>query len=278
MAVSVARRLKQSLRPWIPPAAIRIVDQLKRGRSGLGKRLGSWSEAVAASTGYDHDQIFDRVDAQARAVSVAGSGVERDGVVLKEVQVPFPLVACLLRAAIKGGARRLHVIDFGGALGSSYHQCKLMLAPIAHLDWRIVEQAGFVTRGRAFHVTESLTFHETLEAAAVPNRPDVILFSSVLHYLPDPGEILARAVALEPRAIIIDRTPVSALPSETFTIQYVPKDIYPARLPVRIFGVGQIDTLLAGYVRIVDFETVDPEMNVGSLLVKYRGALYESMN
>ena len=233
--------------------------------------MPSWDAAVAKGTRYDDGVILERVDASAKV----GSARERDGVMLTGDVVPFPLVASLLRAAAQRGDGRLTVIDFGGSLGSSYRQCKAMLAPLTRLDWRIVEQPHFVARGRELHQTESLTFHDTLEEAAADDAPNVVLFSSVLQYLDNPADILARAVALRPRAIIIDRTPVSTLATEAYAIQYVPKDIFLARLPLRIFGAGQIDAQLAGYRRVVDFETVDSDMRAGNIVVKFRGALYE---
>lgn len=261
------------LRPWLPPAAYAIADRLRRGRTGLGAPLPNWAAAVAAGTGYDDRLILERVDAQAPRSAAAGQ--ERDGVTLVGPAVPFPLVACLLRTAAARAADGFTVIDFGGSLGSSYHQCKAMLVPVAPLHWRIVEQPHYVARGKAAHQTASLTFHDTMEEAALAGAPDVILFSGVLQYLDDPAAITARAVALAPRAIVIDRTPMSALAAETITIQYVPADIFKARLPFRIFAAGQIDRALTGYRCVATFDTVDPDMRSGPVVVKFRGALYE---
>jgi putative methyltransferase (TIGR04325 family) len=72
---------------------------------------------------------------------------ERDGVVFEEVQLSFPVLAGLLRASA-ADAGRLAVIDFGGALGSSYYQCRKFLSLLPDLAWAVVEQENFVRCGR----------------------------------------------------------------------------------------------------------------------------------
>jgi putative methyltransferase (TIGR04325 family) len=265
------------IKGWIPPNAYFAVDRVKRGRTGLGDLYSTWARAKAEATGYEDTLILERVTESARRNAANGpeTSFERDGVVVSGNALPFPLLACLLRSTINRGDGQLMVIDFGGSLGSSYHQCAPFLDEVARLTWRVVEQPHYVARGRSDFTTEHLTFHETLKDAARASQPDVIVFSGVLQYLDEPPAILAEAVALRPRSIIIDRTPAGPQIEEAYTVQYVPADIFKARLAFRIFGAGQLDGLLPGYRRVATFDTVDPDMRSGHLLVKFTGALYE---
>jgi putative methyltransferase (TIGR04325 family) len=267
--------LPLTVRAWVPPAVYTLVERARRGRTGLSAPVESWSHALAASTGYDATAILDRVDARSRGTGDAACACERDGVLLDDVAPPFPLIASLLRTAAHRGDGQLSVIDFGGSLGSSYRQCREFLTPLTVLRWQVIEQPHYVTRGRAAYQTDTLSFFMSMDEAAQTAAPDVILFSGVLQYLDDPAALLENALRLAPRAIVIDRTPVSDLSEEAFTIQHVPADIFKARLALRIFGAGQIDAALPGYRRIATFDTVDPDQWAGSLLVKFKGAIYE---
>lgn len=271
--------LDAGFRAWIPPAVYSIVDRVRRGRTGLAPPVPTWAAAKAASSGYDDVTIFERVAASTRAHEDRPEHVsERDGVALADQQLPFPLLACLLRAAAAKGDSTLSVIDFGGSLGSTYRQCAPFLSCLKPITWSVIEQPHFVAGGRQSFQTGNLRFFESMSEAAALAPPDVILFSSVLQYLDHPSAVIAEALTIAPRMIIVDRTPVSALPDEQFTVQYVPADIFKARLAFRIFGDGQIDAMLSGYRRTFTFDTIDPDMRAGGLSVQFKGAVYEALS
>ena len=263
------------LKGWIPPRCYEILDFIKRGRSGLTRLYPNWHAACTDAGTYNNSDILEKVNsATRRAVASNGREFERDGFLFDGPITPFPLVACLLRVATANGGN-LVVADFGGSLGSSFYQCREFLSGLRKLRWLVVDQAQFVQCGRKSFQQENLRFYETLEEAATEAAPDVVLFSGVLQYLNDPYDILARAAALRPRAIIIDRNPESTRKTDVFTVQIVPEDIYQARLPFRIFGAGNVDAHLVGYRQTFGFAAVDPDMRTGYLTVKFRGALHE---
>jgi putative methyltransferase (TIGR04325 family) len=261
---------------WLPPAVVALARRLRRGRVGLGALEPSWEAARAKAGRYDADVILQRVYRASRAVMKGGPGVmERDGVVLERPTLPLPLAACLLRAAFHAGDG-LTVVDFGGALGSSYRQCVEFLSVIRNVRWYVVEQPNFVACGRAEFQTDHLRFFPTIAEAAAGGRPDVILFSSVLQYLDDPYDALIQAKRLEPRAIIIDRTPVAKIIEDAFTIQHVPEDIFPIRLAFRIFAEGKFaEHLAADYREVTSFDAIDADLWAGALRVQSRGFLFE---
>ena len=152
---------------------------------------GSWAEARAASAGYDDGAVWQRVRAATRAVRAGEAAWERDGTTFAEPAAPGPLVAVLRGIAAERGGR-LDVVDFGGALGSTWWQQRAALADLA-VRWCVVEQVEFVAAGRAEFTGEGLSFEPTLAAAGAAVRPAVILFSSVLPYVDRPQELLAEA-------------------------------------------------------------------------------------
>ena len=262
---------------WIPPNLVTFADRLRRGRSGLGVQLSTWEEARQNAGRYDDDVILQRVHRAAqRSLANGQAGIfERDGVILADQGVPLALGACLLRTAmvVPDG---INVFDFGGALGSTFLQFASFLSVIKKLRWHVIEQAAFVQCGKANYESEQLRFFDSLEAAASVAKPDVVLFSSVLQYLDDPYDILSRSMKLQPAAIVVDRNPVYGGAEDAFTIQYVPPDIFPARLPFRIFGEHSIARHVASaYREVLRFNAIDPNMTAGLIDVRFCGFLFE---
>jgi putative methyltransferase (TIGR04325 family) len=214
------------------------------------------------------------VAAAQTAFASKGTKFERDGAVFDQPITPYPLVACLLRVAIAND-ERLAVADFGGGLGSTYFQCRGFLSCLKELRWYVVEHAALAQRGRELLEADGLVFSNALDEVGAAAHPQVVLFSSVLQYLDDPYATLAQAARLRPRAIIVDRNPESESPSDTFTVQVLPRYLGSRRVPCRVFGAKRIEDALQGYRRTFEFSAIDPDMQVDGLLVKMRGALYE---
>ncbi len=149
------RRFKE----WLPAESIRLV----REWSGLGVRFEgeylSWDQAARKAQGYDASAILEQVCQATLAARDGRAAFERDGVLFSEPDFPYSLLAGLLRvAALDRG--QLKVLDFGGALGSSYFQCRPWLSGLAALRWLVVEQPNYVKLGRERLADGTLGFIE----------------------------------------------------------------------------------------------------------------------
>ena len=140
-------------------------------------------------------------------------------------------------------AGKLNVLDFGGALGSTYMQHRKLLDTLPEVSWSVVEQAHVVRCGEAEFRMGALDFFGEIEQCFAAHPVNAVLFSSVLQYLESPYEILERITNLAPTAIIIDRTPVAKI-GEKITIQHVPKSIYPASYPCRFLDKKRLGEVL----------------------------------
>src|SRR5258708_34138096 len=85
---------------------------------------------------------------------------------------------------------RLNVLDFGGSLGSSYFHNRGFLETVSDFNWSTIEQPQFVAAGRAHLASNELHFFEKIEDCARHFRPNLIVLSGVLQYLPDPWDKL----------------------------------------------------------------------------------------
>lgn len=197
--------------------------------------FATWGEAQSICTGYDHPGILEKTrDAVARVRD--GTAVyERDSVLFDRPERPYPLIACLLAAAHEF-AGRLAVLDFGGSLGSTYFQSRPLLAGLKSVAWGIVEQPHYVQVGQREFTTDNLRFFASLDEASAAIRPNVLLLSGVLAYLPDPYDHLARMLAIGVRNVILDRTGFMVADRDQLAVQVVPPDVYDASYPAWFLG------------------------------------------
>ena len=223
---------KKLLKDWLPPVVLRLLQ--RRYAQAAVRWDGDypdWQSAAAASGGYDHEAIFSKVCEGARAVRDGRALWERDSVLFYHEEYRLPLLSCLTAVAAWNRGR-LSVLDFGGALGSTYMQHRPLLDRLDALRWNIVEQPHVVACGQGEFTTDVLRFWPSMQECAAVSSPDVILFSSVLQYLEEPYAVLEEAASLRAKAIILDRTPF-ADEGERITVQHVPAAIYPASYPCR---------------------------------------------
>jgi len=235
-----------------------------------------WASAVAVAKGYDAGNILEIQRASMRQVRDGQAVYERDSVLFDKIEYFFPALASLLLIASRNG-NCLSVLDFGGALGSSYYQNRAMLAHLSDLSWHVVEQPHFVTAGQAEFQNDHLRFYSTIDASWAARRPDVVMLSSVLQYLENPEELLARIGKLGPDYILVDRTPILDQGRERIVVQTVPPIIYPANYACRLFAPGALETTLApSYDVVFDFEVhAGTVIQVDESLARYRGMLFQ---
>lgn len=228
----MATLAKEILPPWLLRQLLKLY---RRSSIRFEGPFVTWEEAANKSTGYCGQQILDKVLAATIMVKNGEAAYERDSVVFDEVQHSWPIISGLMWA----GARcdgRLSVLDFGGALGSSYFQNRQFFEGMLDISWSVVEQLHFVQAGRKYIQNDHLRFYETIDACVKAEMPNVVLLSSVLQYLEKPYEILKKLLESDASLIIIDRTPYWVKCSDALTIQHVPPQIYPASYPMHIFS------------------------------------------
>jgi putative methyltransferase (TIGR04325 family) len=249
--------LHSTLREWAPPALLRMYRRVRGASIQFDGNYPAWREAKAASRGYDDRQLVERVKLAMRQVLDGDGACERDGVVLPTDETNFPLVAALQYVALEH--RPLRVLDFGGALGSTYCQMRKFFPDGVELHWDVVEQADFVECGNQDFAHAHLRFHFTLEDAVAQARPDVVLLSSVLPYLERPYETLAAIAASGVEYIILDRTPVLRNAGrDRLTVQQVRLPEYHASYPAWFFSESALlDAFSSSYRAIFRFESFE---------------------
>lgn len=211
----------------------------ERGNRFTGD-YGSWQEALRCADGYDQPQILDKAVAAMRAVRDGHAAYERDTVVFDRMEYTHPLLAWLLYAAGREDGR-LSVLDFGGALGSSYYQHRGLLGHLRELKWGVVEQAHYVEAGRAEFRTAYLDYFYQTQECMQAITPNFMLLSSVLQYLTEPWAMLEDFLGLGVPYVLIDRTMAQRLGPDRLVVQSVPPSIYPASYPAWMLDASRLE-------------------------------------
>ena len=263
------RIVRALLKNYCYPPLLRLYRRVAGGVRFSGD-YPDWETARRHSTGYDAPEIRDRVLESMNKIKTGQAVFERDSVLLDRPEYPWPVIASLLWIACQKG-NRLNIVDFGGSLGSSYFQSRRFLSHLDACRWSVVEQKHFAETGRSQFEDRHLRFYDDLDACISTEKPDAILLSSVLQYLPDPGLFVDELVRKGIEFVIIDRTPFLLSGKDRLTVQKVPSWIYPASYPAWIMSLSAFKRRLNGqYDLIAEYDTAD----TANIQVSFKGFLY----
>jgi putative methyltransferase (TIGR04325 family) len=267
--------LRSLLTEWCPPIlAKRMRTVARRARSPANEtrfdgQYATWQEAAARSRGYDSDVIFQKTRDAILKVRSGEAAFERDSVTFDRPEYPLFLIASLLHvAAARGG--RLSILDFGGALGSSYYQCRTFTSTVRDLRWSVVEQPHYVKYGQTDLQTDVLRFHATIDDCVRIEKPNVALLSGVLHCIEKPYEIIDQIVGHRIDYVIVDRQPLmptAAAADERVCVAAIASLIYEASYPLWLLSDGRFRAAWArGYDLVAEGSDGAPLMtHVGQL-------------
>lgn len=259
---------------WLPPAMARWVRQRRGGGIRFEGEFATWEEAASRCTGYDAKGILDKVLEATLKVKRGEAAFERDSVLFEEIEYSWPMLAALMWAAARNGGK-LNVLDFGGALGSSYFQNRAFLQPLPEVRWSVVEQAHYVEAGTAHIQDKQLRFYKTIEECLSENRPNVILLSSVLQYLESPKSWINELKMVGADIVIIDRAIVNASDCDTIFVQRVPSVIYSASYPCFSLSENRlINAVSPDYVLKSCFSSL-PFPALLSIASEFKGYIFE---
>lgn len=261
-------------RNWLPPAVIAILRRAGAGGIRFEGGFDTWDQAASRCSGYDAAAILARVLDATLKVKGGEAAFERDSVVFDKADHAWPVLAGLVWAAARDGGR-LHVLDFGGALGSSYFQGRAFWQALSDIRWNVVEQPHYVKAGQAQVQDARLRFYYTIADCLGDDRPNVVLLSSVLQYLADPEKVIDELKRIQPSAIVVDRTIVNHSDAHRIYAQHVPATIYPASYPCRSLSETWLRAAMGpDYEMVADFQSLSfPALH--SIDSEFKGYIFQ---
>lgn len=205
--------------------ALRLMGRLSQRKSAFLRSTnrtsilhltGPYSDyetALLHSQGYDSSVVLDKVYQGVLAVLNREAAYERDGTAFKKAPETLHLNN-LLSSILKPGDT---VVDFGGGLGGLFINHPSLFKACGRRV--VVEQDSFVGAGQSLCRDFGIAIEFLNSLSLLDSEPDVLILSSVLSYLPDPFLVLDQAAKLRPKAIIVDRTPVTDSPHLQWFVQ-----------------------------------------------------------
>ena len=237
-----------------------------------------WGDAVKDSVGYDSDVILRKVLDSSLKVKNGKAAYERDSVTFKRIQYSWPLLAGLLWVASCKN-NRLNLVDYGGSLGSSYHQNKPFLKHLQELRWSIVEQEKFVRCGKEHFENEHLKFYDDLKTCCLESQPDAFLFSGVIQYLEKPYALLEEVLSYKFDFLIFDRTTFIKSGEDRLTVQKAEPTIYEASYPAWFFNREKFLAFFSrDYELVAEFDAIGGTIPIGNRYGYDKGFIFSRRN
>jgi putative methyltransferase (TIGR04325 family) len=269
--------LRHWLADWIPPHLRRVLRGVSpNGAVIYSGSFATWADARRHSDGYDVPAIVERVK-QAQLEVVRGEAAyERDSVLFAKIEHSYPLLVGLMRAALSN-VGVLNVVDIGGALGSTYFQCRGLLEGTASVHWNVVEQPAFVDCGVQHFQNEHLRFFGDLKSCLAAERVGVAVLSGVLPYVEDPHAMLREVEEAGLKHVVLDRTPLWEA-DDRLTVQSVPPSIYgfPVSYPAWILNRERVlDHFLSKYRLVDEFGALAGTILVDGHRAQDTGVIFE---
>lgn len=233
------KRLKATAKRLVKPVRSRLQSALGTKPYGWFGHYKTWEEAAQQTGGYDENSILETVRKAVLKVKQGEARYERDGVILDSPFYTTSLISTLYEAATRYPS--LHVIDFGGSLGSSFFQLKPYLQKLPPVQWSVVEQNHFVELGRREFAEPGLDFFPTIEAAvAAKGVPTLLLLACTLPYLSDPYHWLKAFASVGAPYLLLENMPFHDQPGDRLTVQRVPPEIYQASYPCWLLDQNKV--------------------------------------
>jgi putative methyltransferase (TIGR04325 family) len=250
---------KKLIKKWIPPVLLDALQIVNPRSVRLSGHYKCWDDAVAECKGYHQSIISEKTLASALEVKNGSKPFERDSVLFDRIIYSWPILASLNWAAAQDSGK-LRVLDFGGALGTSYFQNKKFIDYLCEVCWHIVEQPNLAELGNKYLKDEHLSFSSNIGDAFRFFCPNFVLLSSVLQYVEDPFDLIAKLSNRDVPVIALDRTPFLNEDQKTFIQkQSVPSQIYSASYPCYVFNENEIISAFRnyGYQLVESFHSLD---------------------
>lgn len=246
----------------------------RRNRIYYKRVFFDWDRAIQLTSGYDDDEILNKVLSSTLKVTHDEGYFERDSVLFRSNSEIDSTTSILLSVAEKH-KNQLNVLDFGGSLGSVYFKNKDYLRDLENLHWAVVEQSHFVNTGKKYIENNVIKFFNSLQDAFLgDNQYQILLLSSVLQFIRDPYELLKELISLDIEYILIERTPIIQTDSDQLTIQYIPPSIYSATYPAWFLSEQKILSQFSSKYEIVEtFISDDEPLIILPFKMRYKGYL-----
>lgn len=265
---SISKQLKEAVKNFLLFLGVRRILKSKSHLEFSGP-YATWSEAQQSSVGYDSPFALGKVRTALLEVLTGNKKYERDGTSFDAI----PSIYTVRDKLNKLLAPSSIVVDFGGGLGGTYVNNRDIIDGRCQ-QYIVIEQKSFCDEGKRIAADFDLPvcFLESPKDIHL-EKVDIVIASSVLHYIDDWRGIVDQLLALTPSHIIVDRQPFTNGKTGIFVQEndgyYEEKVSYPAR----IINQAEFISAFKGYTPIETWKSdFDPPDHLGFHLVPVSNA------
>ena len=267
--------MRKLIKEFIPPILLKLLA--KKPKYGWFGNYNTWKEAKENSIGYQANNILEKVKESLLKVKNDDKLFELDTVLYRMFDYPYnwQLLSIFLYISQLNN-NQLNVLDFGGSLGSSYFQHRMMLSNLSKFNYTIVEQPHFVDTGKKIFEDKYLKFENNIESCLKKTKPHCILLSGVIQCIEEPVELINKILSYNFEFIIVDRTPFFIDKPERITIQKVPPRYHEATLPYRIYNKEKfVDHFHKKYSIFLETSAVEERIKVENCFAELRFIVFK---
>lgn len=198
------------------------------------------------SQGYEDAVILQKVKKAIIEVLENNKIWERDGTIFF-TKKPKQRILEILKKYVK---KETFILDIGGGLGGLYINNRELFN--IKNDFYILEQENFVQCGRDISEKYKLPIKFITSIDMMKFTPNIVIFSSVLQYLPEVHNLIEEVKKLSPNYIIIDRTWFTNSKDKKWWVQRT-KNYYSktCSYPIRPINIELLLNHLSNY-KIID--------------------------
>lgn len=209
-------RLIQLIKSLVPPLVYdlccRFLDLLLSQKYGFLGDYKSYEEALAASSGYEADEVVEHLRSRELA------RIESESFLSNEISVrdqQFIAALGIMFSSINGFTR---LLDFGGGLGSHFRLAKRFFGSKIE-SWVIVETKALSSVGQELYtVTEKVVFKNKIELPS-NEKFNIVIAIGALQCTDDPLRWFKDLEGLNSDWMYIDRLPLVDSTVDRLTVQ-----------------------------------------------------------
>jgi putative methyltransferase (TIGR04325 family) len=222
----------------IPPVIYFYLNRIVRRNFIHRFKFGydTWKSAAEFSGSYENPSIVGKVRRATLDQVENKVKFSMDGFGMDKIHYSWPVTASLM--CIQNIDNRISVLDIGGGLGTLYFQ-NIRFVEISGgvFEVCVLEQDKYCRVADEVLSHYPIKFVRNLQELDPNFHPNIIHFGSSIPYIENINEIILEVLTLNPQYILIDRTPMSSLDYDIYSIEYPPPHLYgKISYPLRILS------------------------------------------
>ena len=190
----------------IPPILLEARRRLFNSSGTLRRPFEFWDEAMRHCSGYEDPKLIENIVQR----NVAEDGPGRLVLTDRDLQI----VSAVLVAANRSRKTAIHVLDFGGELGSFFRTLVRLAACGPITKWTVIETLAMIEKGRALFAKHGLDFRDSLKGG---DPADIVLASGSLQCVENPRATFEELALAGADQIVLSIVPLIPQPSDVLT-------------------------------------------------------------